>query len=89
MSVKIEKTSASLSATRAGENGIGVHAIRSAGRFIADMHPGTVSTQLSGMESNTEKIEEIKQAISKGYFQVDSRSVADSLIRFSCQCKHH
>lgn len=91
ISVKIEKSSNPLPATSIGEGKAHAPAAKadSAQTGGTSVHLGAAAAQLQSMENsmadsplvNEAKVAEIKQAISEGRFQVNSRAVADSLIK--------
>ena len=93
--MKIEKSSNPLPTAPAGEGKAHAPTARSADETQptapsgTSVHLGATAAQLHSMESsmassplvNAAKVAEIKQAISEGRFQVNSRIVADSLIK--------
>jgi len=93
MPVKVEKSTSSLPATPVGEGSARAPAAKHAGdtqpTSSTNVHLGASAEQLRSMESsmantplvNAAKVAEIKQAISQGRFQVNSGTVADSLIK--------
>lgn len=90
--MKIEKNSKPLPTVTSGEERARAPAASSAGSTqstATSVHLGATSAQLQKMESsmantplvNAAKVEDIKQAISEGRFQVNSSAVADGLIQ--------
>ncbi|MDP1637857.1 MAG: flagellar biosynthesis anti-sigma factor FlgM [Candidatus Nitrotoga sp.] len=90
--MKIEKNSKPLPTATPGEERARAPTANSAGNTqstATSVHLGATSAQLQKMESsmantplvNAAKVEDIKQAISEGRFQVNSSAVADGLIQ--------
>ena len=90
--MKIEKSSNPLPSAPLGEGKNHTPAAKQADGAQTggtSVHLGATAAQFHGMESsmassplvNEAKVAEIKQAISEGRFQVNSRAVADGLIK--------